>query len=246
MPSAIGRSKRTPSLRQIRRRQVDGDAPVRHPQAAVDDRGAHAILALLHDGFGQADDREARQAAAEVDFDAHERRFHAVLRTAQYRRPSPSLASCSDARGCAARECRTLLRLRGAAVSGRSPALRGALPALRASRACGAGRPPGRRIPAARPGRGAPAPDCSTALKLSSRSRRSALRPGGTAAASRRARSSMKRASMDRQCREMHLGAEARRASRWPWRAPSLSAVARKRRTSAVRRSPTRTTAAPF
>ena len=88
MPSAIGRSKRTPSFGRSAGDEIDGDAPVGHAQTAVDDRRAHAILALVHDGFGQADDREARQAAAEMDFDAHQRRVHAVLRAAQDRRTS--------------------------------------------------------------------------------------------------------------------------------------------------------------
>jgi hypothetical protein len=72
-------------LGKVSRRQVHRDTSVRHAQPAIHDRGVHAVLALLHDGFGQADDREARQAVAEMHFDAHQWRFHAVLRTAQDR-----------------------------------------------------------------------------------------------------------------------------------------------------------------
>ena len=57
---------------------------IRKPQLMIAARTRS--LALFHHGFGQTDDREARQAVAEIDFDAHQRRFHAVLRAAQYRR----------------------------------------------------------------------------------------------------------------------------------------------------------------
>ena len=72
-------------LRQVRGREVDGDAPDRKFKAAVGDRGAHAILAFLDHRLRQPDDRELRQPAARVDLDAHERRVEALLGPAQNR-----------------------------------------------------------------------------------------------------------------------------------------------------------------
>lgn len=56
-------------LGQVRRRQVDGDVALRELEAGVEQRGAHAVLALAHGGLGQADDGKAGQAGAEVDLD---------------------------------------------------------------------------------------------------------------------------------------------------------------------------------
>ena len=49
-------------LRQVRRREVDGDVPGRQLEAAVGERRAHAVLALLHDGLGEP--RRSRTPAA--------------------------------------------------------------------------------------------------------------------------------------------------------------------------------------
>src|SRR3546814_2709392 len=64
-------------LGQIGRCQVDGDAAIGKLQLRAVDRGAHAILALTHGRFGQADDRHPRQTASEVHLNAHVRGVHA-------------------------------------------------------------------------------------------------------------------------------------------------------------------------
>ena len=54
------------------------------PVVVSGDGRANAILALFHDRFGKAHDRECRQSIADVDLDAHLWRIHAVLSTTQY------------------------------------------------------------------------------------------------------------------------------------------------------------------
>ena len=50
-------------------REVDGDPPRRVDEARVPDRAADPLAGLLQRGVRQADDREARQAARDVDLD---------------------------------------------------------------------------------------------------------------------------------------------------------------------------------
>jgi hypothetical protein len=70
MPSAIGRSKRPDSFRQVGRREVDRDALVgRELQPAVLQRRAHPLAGFLDFGVGQADRREAGQAVGQVHLD---------------------------------------------------------------------------------------------------------------------------------------------------------------------------------
>jgi len=64
-------------LRQVGRREVDGETPVREVEAGVQQRCAHAIAALAHFGFGKTDDVEGRQSDADVDFDADRGRIEA-------------------------------------------------------------------------------------------------------------------------------------------------------------------------
>src|SRR6187551_1840173 len=71
-------------FRQIGWREIYSDPPRRHFKVAVRDGSADAILALFHDRFGKAHDRECRQSIADVDLDAHLWRIHAVLSTTQY------------------------------------------------------------------------------------------------------------------------------------------------------------------
>jgi hypothetical protein len=56
-------------LGQVGRGEVHGDAPLRELEAAVLDRGAHAVAGFLDFGVGQADQGEGRQAGGEMDFD---------------------------------------------------------------------------------------------------------------------------------------------------------------------------------
>ena len=72
----------TAVLGQIRRREIDGDLALRIVELRVEDRRAHAIARFLHGGFGQADDRRARQTAGKMHFAGDQRRGHAVLRPA--------------------------------------------------------------------------------------------------------------------------------------------------------------------
>ena len=64
-------------LGQIGGCQVDGDAPCREFETAVQQRAAHAVAAFLHGLFRQADDIEGRQAVGEMGFDADQRRIDA-------------------------------------------------------------------------------------------------------------------------------------------------------------------------
>lgn len=65
-------------LGQVRRRQVDRDAPGREIEVGVLDGGAHPVARLLHLGFGQADDGEGGEPTGQVDFDADFRGVHPV------------------------------------------------------------------------------------------------------------------------------------------------------------------------
>ena len=65
--SAIGRSKPDPSFRRLGRREVDRDAPLPgHSTLGRRDPAAHAFLRLLARAVGEPDDRESRNAAADV------------------------------------------------------------------------------------------------------------------------------------------------------------------------------------
>ena len=67
-------------LASVRRREVHGDAAQRELEAAVADRGAHALARLLHRGVGQADEVHAGEARGDVDLDRHELRVEAPER----------------------------------------------------------------------------------------------------------------------------------------------------------------------
>ena len=64
-------------LGQVRRRQIGRDAPRRHLEAAVLQRGADAVARFLHFRIRQADDRKRGQAIGKVDFDTYLGRLHA-------------------------------------------------------------------------------------------------------------------------------------------------------------------------
>jgi len=68
-------------LRQLRRREVHGDAPVRVVEGGALDGHAHAVARLAHGRFGQADDGGGWQAAGQVDLDDDLRRGDTFLRT---------------------------------------------------------------------------------------------------------------------------------------------------------------------
>ncbi len=61
------------SLAQIRRRQVDGDAPQRKDAAAILDGSAHPLLGLVHRRIGQPHDSESRQSVPDVHLDLDQR-----------------------------------------------------------------------------------------------------------------------------------------------------------------------------
>jgi hypothetical protein len=56
-------------LGQIRRREVDDDAPGRQRKPGGDERAAHPLTRLRHRLVGQADDDESRQARRDTDLD---------------------------------------------------------------------------------------------------------------------------------------------------------------------------------
>ena len=64
-------------LGQVGRCQIDGDAPAGELEARVEDGGAHAVLAFLDLGVGQANDVEGRQAVSQMDFHRDFGRLHA-------------------------------------------------------------------------------------------------------------------------------------------------------------------------
>ena len=53
-------------LGQVGRRQIDGDPPHRHLEAAVEQRTAHAVARLPDRRFRQADNGHARQSVGQV------------------------------------------------------------------------------------------------------------------------------------------------------------------------------------
>ena len=73
-------------LRQVGRREIDGNVATRQLETAARERRLHAVLAFLDRGLGQADDREGRQPAAHVHLDAHEGGIHALRGPAEYGR----------------------------------------------------------------------------------------------------------------------------------------------------------------
>ena len=72
-------------LGQVGRREVDRDAARRKLVAAIGQRRAHPVLALLDRGFEQPDHREGRQAGPDVDFDPHQRRLETLRRATEKR-----------------------------------------------------------------------------------------------------------------------------------------------------------------
>jgi hypothetical protein len=74
MPSAIGRSKRPDSLGRSAGARLTVMRLRRELEAGIDDGGAHAVARFLDFGIGQADQREAGQAAGEMHFDDDRRR----------------------------------------------------------------------------------------------------------------------------------------------------------------------------
>ena len=78
MPQAIARSNPGPCLRRYAGREVDRDAALREREAGVEDRAADALARLAHRAVAEADDRERRQALADVDLDGDAPRFDAV------------------------------------------------------------------------------------------------------------------------------------------------------------------------
>src|SRR5690606_23828879 len=77
----------TPALlRQVGGREVDDHLAVREIEAAGEERGAHPVAALAHGRGRQADQREARQAAADIGLDGHRQRLEAALRATEHLR----------------------------------------------------------------------------------------------------------------------------------------------------------------
>ena len=72
--------ERGAGLAQVRRGEVDRDAPRREHEAGVADRAADPFAGLLDGRVGQADDREPGQARGDVDLDADEPAIEAVER----------------------------------------------------------------------------------------------------------------------------------------------------------------------
>ena len=67
-------------LAQVRGREVDGDPPLRKREARVQQRGVDALARFPHGRIGAPDDRERRQARAQVDLDGDSPRGEAVDR----------------------------------------------------------------------------------------------------------------------------------------------------------------------
>jgi len=107
IPSAIGRNKAARFLGQVGGREVDGDAPYRKVEAAVRERGAHALPAFTHFEIGQADDGKRRQPVGKMDFygdfgraassrraAAHHGKRHGILRKGRMRKRCACCAPC--------------------------------------------------------------------------------------------------------------------------------------------------------
>jgi len=69
-------------LGQVRGREIDGDAADGKFETAVEQGGAHPVLALFHFDLGQTDDGEIRQPVGEMNLYGDRRRFHADQRPA--------------------------------------------------------------------------------------------------------------------------------------------------------------------
>jgi len=65
-------------LAQGRRREIDGHAFGGELEAGVLDRRPYPLARLAHGAIAQADDREGRQARAEIDLDGHAARLEPV------------------------------------------------------------------------------------------------------------------------------------------------------------------------
>lgn len=76
-----GEIESTPLLRQIRGRQVDGDAPGGKFELAVDQGPPDPVLALPHRHLRKTDDGEAGKAVGEMDLHGHQGRLDSLLGT---------------------------------------------------------------------------------------------------------------------------------------------------------------------
>ena len=72
-----------PLLRHRRRRQPDGDPPLREAGPGVRDRGAHPVDRLAHHRVGQADEHHLRHPGGHVDLDLD----HGAVHAGQAHRP---------------------------------------------------------------------------------------------------------------------------------------------------------------
>jgi len=63
-----------------RRRRSRGPPSLRELEAGVEDRAADPLARLAHGAIGEADDREVRQAGADIDLDGDVSRLEAVDR----------------------------------------------------------------------------------------------------------------------------------------------------------------------
>ncbi len=66
-------------LGQVRRSEVERDAPSGKVEGRIEDRTAHPVLAFLHGGFGQADQGKGGQAVGHMGFNGNGGGFHAHL-----------------------------------------------------------------------------------------------------------------------------------------------------------------------
>ena len=66
-------------LGEVGRGEIDGDAPQRILVLGIEQRAAHAVLALPDRRLGQADDGEARQSVGEVHLHGHRGCVHTDL-----------------------------------------------------------------------------------------------------------------------------------------------------------------------
>ena len=83
IPSAIGKVEPRALLADVGRREIDGDALLRIPEAGVHQRGLDALPALAHRHVGHPDhDGIPRVAGEHVDFDIDQVRIDAVDRGA--------------------------------------------------------------------------------------------------------------------------------------------------------------------
>ena len=112
--AAIARSKPGPALRRSAGARLAVIRCCGKLEAGVDERRAHPLARLAHRRVGQADERERRQAAADVDLDVDLARLDAEQREgAGDRRASPTKLGSGAARGWRA-DRRRIRHARGA------------------------------------------------------------------------------------------------------------------------------------